>query len=65
MEEFILKTVSDCGVPTIVCFFLLFRGTKSMDALTDAINSLVRHNEHIERDIDRILQILQSNNRHS
>lgn len=59
MEEFILKTISDCGVPTIVCFFLLFRGAKSMDGLTAAINSLVRHNEHIERDIQRILHILE------
>ena len=58
MEELLFRTVSECGVPTIVCFFLLFRGTKAMDGLTEAINALVRHNEHIERDIDHILQLL-------
>lgn len=63
MEELILRTVSECGVPTIICLFLMVRGTKSMDELTAAIRELVRHHDRIEADIARILRILDKEHR--
>ena len=51
MDEMLLKAIAEFGVPTIICFFLLFRFTKSIDALTDAINNLVKSNTQVVSDV--------------
>ena len=58
MEEMLLRTVTDFGVPTMVCFFLLFKGTKAMDALTASINELIRSNERVERSVLKLEQLI-------
>ena len=58
MEEMLFRTVADFGVPTVVCFFLLFKGTKSMDALTASINELIRSNARVEQSLARLESVI-------
>ena len=54
MEDLILKGLMDFGVPTIICFYLLFRFTKSIDGLTAAINDVIKYNGEMIGGIHRI-----------
>lgn len=38
MEEFVLHTLSNVGVPAAICFYTLFEVKKSIEKLTDAFD---------------------------
>ena len=60
MDDIIIKTLSEFGVPTLVCFFLLFKGSKSMDALTHSINELVQSNGRVENSVKMLEHVILS-----
>ena len=49
MDELILHTISNVGVPAAVCFYSLFYLNRSMQKLTDAIEKLSNKVDKIDK----------------
>ena len=61
MEEMIFKTMAEIAVPSVICFYLLFKHTKALEdntkatqAQANAINNLVNQYEKMHDDLKDI-----------
>lgn len=61
MEELIFKTMAEIAVPSVICFWLLFKHTKALEENTkatqnqaNAINNLVNQYARMHDDIKEI-----------
>ena len=61
MEDIFFKSMAEIAVPSVICFWLLFKHTKALEENTKvtqeqvaAINNLIHQNERLLDDIKEI-----------